>query len=727
MASEGDSKASGITLFPDDSNFPIVESFQPDGQETLCEEFSEAQVFGNVVVQLEKRRQKAKSNASRSDLDEYGASKRLKMEGLEGSESPDSVANPEASSTTPPTDKINGSDENEESIDPRVYYQPMVLELQAAVVELYQLVNTVDLVRPSKAPTKEPRYLEEVYCMRDDSNLQVNKEDLAYLLTSKSTQVGEAAETLLNGAKSLQAAIAKERIFFKGVRNLLGKWKICAPLHGTISRPFRAGEGLAVDCSYISAGSNFTPQAMPISSVAFAELSRTKSGFVKVKQPEFYLKRTIKVALESLSSFTKGFFTIPRPKGNDIKRNGEQFSGDVDDATFLDEQNENLLSDVQHSIFCEEAFQTIMNEALLPSAKWVDSIHHLANYLGDDTKKKKSPPNLPLSILSIRDDEVRLRIDENHLLSISLVGYESSPAEDESPSTRDAFLESTCEYAMSLLQQEIRSYHAYCKQQRQSAIDLIQSKSQAPDPRVLHSLVNVLSHNLLKDQIATFLDEIASKLAVQHGAGNVIRVLDDCLCQPFCDTVRGVFIMTRWKICQRSSSLSTFDIYVGKNFATEILIQGTRILYDDASLNRRDICGMDGFRALIFSIISKQLAECLYEDAVALGMNKASIDNDHLTVRIVAPGEWDGTFVGEGKVPDELNVGCVILQPSVMPDGKASVCCYVQAIYVANVKAYIISESDNTAAIDWGSLPGHSDSSKLLWLLRNLGLISDSK
>ncbi|KAG9406970.1 hypothetical protein AC1031_001604 [Aphanomyces cochlioides] len=377
-----------------------------------------------------------------------------------------------------------------------------------------------------------------------------------------------------------------------------------------------------------------------------------------VLKPAFTMT-IFKVALESLSSSSKGFFTLPRPKGYDTKRNGEQFSGDVDDATFLDEQNENLLSDVQHSIFCEEAFQTIMNEALLPSAKWVDSIHHLANYLGDDTKKKKSLPNLPLSILSIRDDEVRLRIDENHILSISLVGYESSPAEDEWPSTRDTFLESTCEYAMSLLQQEIRSYHAYCKQQRQSAIDLIQSKSQAPDPRVLHSLVNVLSHNLLKDQIATFLDEIASKLAVQHGAGNVIRVLDDCLCQPFCDTVRGVFIMTRWKICQRSSSLSSFDIYVGKNFATEILIQGTRILYDDASLNRRDICGMDGFRALIFSIISKQLTECLYEDAVALGMNKASIDNDHLTVRIVAPGEWDGTFVGEGKVPDELNVGCV--------------------------------------------------------------------
>ncbi|KAF0720632.1 hypothetical protein As57867_000146, partial [Aphanomyces stellatus] len=273
-------------------------------------EFSEAQIFGNVVTQLEKRRQKAKTLAASKDFDDRGISKRFKVD--EETEHTGSATEDQYETTTSQTELINDLEESEEAVDPRLHYRPMVLELQAAVVELYQLVNTVDLVRPSKAPSKEPRYFEEVHCMREDSHLRVKTEDLAYLLTSKSTQVNEAADVLLSGAKSLQSAIRKERVFFKGVRNLLGKWKICAPMHGTIPKPFRAGEGLAVDCSYVSAGSNFSPQAMPLGSVAYAELSRTSIGFVRVKHPEFYLRRTIKIELTSLLTSSKGSFILPQ-------------------------------------------------------------------------------------------------------------------------------------------------------------------------------------------------------------------------------------------------------------------------------------------------------------------------------------------------------------------------------------------------------------------------------
>ncbi|ETV99932.1 hypothetical protein, variant 1 [Aphanomyces invadans] len=712
MAMHETTARAGITLYPDEGNDPTIEFIQPDGTEIPTEELSEAQRFANIVTQLEKRRQKSKQAASGGG----GALKRVKREG----DAPTTDDDDEMSIGT------SAEAEFETAIDPRAHYRPMVAELQASVVELYQLVNTVDLVRPSKAPTKEPRFLEEVHCLRDDSHLKVTKEDLAYLLTSKSSQVNDAADILLNGSKSLQAGITKERVFFTGVRKLLGKWKICAPMHGTIPKPFRAGEGLAVDCSYVSAGSTFTPQAMPISSIAYSELSRTSDGMVCVKEPEFYLRRTVKLKVENVAVGSIGSYVLPRKQSKPT--DDSKFDGFGDEATTtIDDDNEVLLADIQHSIFCEEAFHTIMQEALLPSARWVDSAHHLANYLDDRTTAAGVSTNAPVSVLCIKDDEVRVRIDEHHILTVSLV--DSDDNDGAADAIQDATLQESCKYALALMQHELRNFHSVCKNyHRNSALDTSKPSNQPPPtPRVLQALVTVLSHNLLTASLMAFLDTLSAKLACPTGssAHNVVRLLEDCTCQPLCDTVRGIFVLARWKICQRVASLSSVDLHIGKNFVTEITVRGTRIHYVDLSLNQREVCGVDGFRVLVCSLLSKHVAECLYQDALALGLKKASIDNDHMTVRILAPGEWDGSFVGEGKVPDEATVGCITLQPTVSPTGHVNLACFVQAIDVAPVEAHIISDSEHTTAIDWMSLPGPSDAARLLWLLRSVGVVPD--
>ncbi|RHY33962.1 hypothetical protein DYB32_001246 [Aphanomyces invadans] len=617
----------GITLYPDEGNDPTIEFIQPDGTEIPTEELSEAQRFANIVTQLEKRRQKSKQAASGGG----GALKRVKREG----DAPTTDDDDEMSIGT------SAEAEFETAIDPRAHYRPMVAELQASVVELYQLVNTVDLVRPSKAPTKEPRYLEEVHCLRDDSHLKVTKEDLAYLLTSKSSQVNDAADILLNGSKSLQAGITKERVFFTGVRKV---------------------ENVAVG----SIGSYVLPR--------------------KQSKPTYVLSMIL-VRLDGA-------------------RDDSKFDGFGDEATTtVDDDNAVLLADIQHSIFCEEAFHTIMQEALLPSARWVDSAHHLANYLDDRTTAAGA--NAPVSVLCIKDDEVRVRIDEHHILTVSLV--DSDDNDGAADAIQDATLQESCKYALALMQHELRTFHSVCKNyHRNSALDTSKPSNQPPPtPRVLQALVTVLSHNLLTASLMAFLDTLSAKLACPTGssAHNVVRLLEDCTCQPLCDTVRGIFVLARWKICQRVASLSSVDLHIGKNFVT--------------------VCGVDGFRVLVCSLLSKHVAECLYQDALALGLKKASIDNDHMTVRILAPGEWDGSFVGEGKVPDEATVGCITLQPTVSPTGHVNLACFVQAIDVAPVEAHIISDSEHTTAIDWMSLPGPSDAARLLWLLRSVGVVPD--
>ncbi|RHY22792.1 hypothetical protein DYB25_005794, partial [Aphanomyces astaci] len=316
------------------------------------------------------------------------------------------------------------------------------------------------------------------------------------------------------------------------------------------------------------------------------------------------------------------------------------------------------------------------------------------------------------------DDQVRVRIDESHILTVSLV--ESEEEERAEDTSRDGpavkrLLQDACMYGMGLLQHQLRAFHGVCKSHSHRPAAAKQT------PRILQALVTVLSHNLLVAQLTDFLDRLSATLAGGPATNHVVRLLDDCACQPVCDTVRGIFVLARWKICPRQASLSSFDLHIGKNFVTEITVIGTRIQYVDLSLNLRQVCGgVDGFRDLVCSMLSKHIAECLYEDALALGMKKASMDNDHMTVRILAPGEWDGSFVGEGKVPDEATVGCIV-----SATGHVNLSCVVQAIDVSAIQAHVIADTTD-AAIDWTSLPGHSDAARLLWLLRSVGVITDS-
>jgi hypothetical protein len=124
----------------------------------------------------------------------------------------------------------------------RVYSScPMVAELQAAVAELHQLINSIDLIRRRD-------FLEEMRCIRE--NTAPKREELEQLVEAKTAQVKESGAILLDGVEALAQTVEKESVFFSGISQMLRKWKVCAPIHGNIPKPFRAGEPLAVDCSY---------------------------------------------------------------------------------------------------------------------------------------------------------------------------------------------------------------------------------------------------------------------------------------------------------------------------------------------------------------------------------------------------------------------------------------------------------------------------------------------
>lgn len=237
-------------------------------------EFSDAQLFMHSIQELERVRLERKKNkkqkvsatnaGSLSPADKAPASKSSSENGVaavkdevDDADEPMLEADAETSSSSATngtdaaaaTDAAHDDDEDEEDvIDPRIHYRPMVSELQAAVAELHQLINSIDLIRRRE-------FMEEMRCIRE--NTAPKKEELEYLLESKATQVKESSSILLAGVENLARTVEKESVFFQGITHLLRKWKICAPIHGNIPKPFRAGEPLAVDCSFISGASRY--------------------------------------------------------------------------------------------------------------------------------------------------------------------------------------------------------------------------------------------------------------------------------------------------------------------------------------------------------------------------------------------------------------------------------------------------------------------------------------
>ncbi|POM72368.1 Hypothetical protein PHPALM_10923, partial [Phytophthora palmivora] len=368
---EKSSEAADVTLYPAD--YEAVEMVTDQGKEILQQEFTEAQLFLHSIQELERVRTERKKKKLKTE----GDTEELTTNGIKTEDEDETMETAEAGEKQ--DEALEDADE-EEVIDPRIHYRPMVAELQAAVAELHQLINSIDLIRRRD-------FLEEMRCIRE--NTAPKREELEQLVEAKSAQVKESGTILLDGVEALAKTVETESVFFHGITQMLRKWKICAPIHGNIPKPFRAGEPLAVDCSYGSAGSTFVPQTRSIAELAYAELSRTEKGLVRVKTPEDFLARTIQDT--------------------------------PDDLKILDERNVSILKAVQFSVFCEELFYTLMKEALQNTSKWTDTAYNISNYVMKKHGRDENPAaGTHISVLQVLDDEIQLRVNERTTETIKL-------------------------------------------------------------------------------------------------------------------------------------------------------------------------------------------------------------------------------------------------------------------------------------------------------------------
>ncbi|GLE04563.1 hypothetical protein PINS_up013518 [Pythium insidiosum] len=796
-----------VTLFPVD--YETVEMVTDQGQEVLQQDFSEAQLFMHSIQELErvrgehlktKRRKTTSAAAATStattitaaaekpsdesavavkvengvastedvDMEAGGDDVKMEQEASGGDSAGDAAP---TSADTVEGEEEEHETEEEEVIDPRIHYRPMVAELQASIIELNQLINTIELIR-------QRQFLEDMHCRRE--NTMETKEDLDYLVESKTQQLKESSRILLAGVDALTTTVEKESVFFDGVTQLLKRWKLCAPIHGNIPKPFRAGEPLAVDCSFVSAGSTFQPPTRTITDLSFAELSRTEKGLVCIKAPEDYLLRTIQVKLRHNSSGTEGSFTLPAPKVKTLsKATMDRLENTPEDVKVLDERNVSVLKAVQFSVFCEELFYTVMQEALWTANQWSDSAMSAKRPPVKKPSKQddggvSGPVNI--SVVDVLDDEVRLRLRDQYDLTIKLLDASAKPIEPMSDSNgrdpatyqngtvngssgvettgfnhtdtsrRREFLQSTCRFVLLQLQQEVRNRHGRTEIGRGMLFDetdqstgssstvssgassFQQEIEKADSLGPLATVVSVVAHNLLKEETSRYLDTLSSKLAFQRSQASASgRILEDGLNQPICDSVRGVYVTPRWKVCPYDATLTAFDLSIGKSFSTEIVISGTKIRFEDGPGTVREVSSLSVLIQFIEKTVCSQVALALQHDLLSFGFKQATIDLDRASVRLFAAGEWDGSSIGDGRVPDSKPVACVFFEPYITADMTVSINCLLQAVPMAGVEALLGSQKNGKTnplvQVDWQRIPGSSDVAKVAWLLqKTIGL-----
>ncbi|KAI9907952.1 hypothetical protein PsorP6_003809 [Peronosclerospora sorghi] len=789
--------AVGVTLFP--AQYDAVEMVTDQGKEIPEREFTDAQLFLHAIEELERvRAQKKKMKTEKAD-DDTAAEENIEVK-LDG----DNKNMKDAKVDEELQETVGDTDEEEEVIDPRIHYRPMVAELQAAVAELNQLINSIDLIRRRD-------FLEEMRCIREHT--APKREELEHLVEAKCSQVNNSATILLDGVEALAKTVEKESVFFEGITEMLRKWKICAPIHGDIPKPFRAGEPLAVDCSYSSAGSVFVPQTRSIADLAYAELSRTEKGHIRVKTPEDFLARTIQLKLEAKDTGTKGNYTLPPPF---LIHMSKAKTDKLQDATeyhkILEEYNLSVLKAVQFSVFCEELFYTLMKEALHNSSNWTDTTYNISNYIvAKHGRKRNASSDTHVSVLHVLDDEICLRVNERYHLTIKLVDVNSLTKNDGvalkknetllvvsegqeqngGPSTclskvesrdqdnllpssspvkprravsisysnptdsEEAFLTQTCRYTLLLLQQEIRTRHGRKEISRAllfTGSDISTTAGGGSNighsgtgagvstsdvnrfdstPGTLPTVLAVLGHNLLRNEVIRYLDEMSSALALQRlQTSSSGRVLDDGLQQPMCDSVRGVYVSPRWKTCAFKSTLSAFDLNIGKHFSTEVLISGSRILVQTGISSQREVLGVEGLREFIETTVCSQVALALHRDALSFGLKQSSITLDRTSVRLVLTGEWNGSCIGEGRVSDSKSVSSICLEPYFTTDGSLAINCLLQAVDTSKLvpvqAASCCSASGDVYKVEWKLIPGLSDAIKMLWLMQKTGVLRDA-
>ena len=250
-------------------------------------------------------------------------------------------------------------------------------------------------------------------------------------------------------------------------------------------------------------------------------------------------------------------------------------------------------------------------------------------------------------------DEIKVRINAECTMKIRhvpvLVNHQHDKKEDATSSHEEysRFLTTAAWSTVQLLQSQLQKKHATTFTNKNTSVDLL-----------LPSIAE-LSHLLLKHQVSRCLETLSVMLV--RGNPNVSsswKIVPGGDTPPIVDTQKGIYLGYRWKNNLYRPAYSELVLSIGKYLKKNIAIDGDRIVIEAGSIAQWGkivpasiiVHSVLRFESQVLEMVRVQLAEVLYRQCRAMGVKRVTIDMDHLTVRILTAGEWDGTVCGSRKV-----------------------------------------------------------------------------
>lgn len=183
--------------------------------------------------------------------------------------------------------------------------------------------------------------------------------------------------------------------------------------------------------------------------------------------------------------------------------------------------------------------------------------------------------------------------------------------------------------------------------------------------------------------------------------------------------------------------------HIHANPGLELEIQDTQIRFSSAAVANSGPSTLElqetfrsstAFRAKVIDLVLVQLTEALFREARAVNVTRVTMDIDHKTVRVYSAGAWDGAVINGQKESEHDHRGCLVLRPFVLSEtGQVDIQCTMHNLGVIpeldamiNVSLDAAPEtlSSGSGELQWKDIPGHTDGTKLHWLLHKTGIVA---
>ena len=450
--------------------------------------------------------------------------------------------------------------------------------------DYFGLTNIVDpslevLQKSPDAPTKVSLEL------TDEQRLRAQ-----YIGKRKRLQFEEAAEVLQRHTKRIAAAVTAQSIMDQRLRALRPNWRLVAPEHGTRAQPHavRPSELVAIDVDVYNRDRTGGQASMKLGRIArrvprYATIELQDDYDVKedLKDWKKLYELTEEDSMEEETE-TKNSSTVPKTRAEpfavadptlgkiDVDFNPDkvsmltlQFDIRKPSTGFLqsarlsplivagqsgnEENDENVIVSLQHSLFCASLFESIRRE-LVPeegekTAGGLGRAHRTAWITSEMDENFLPPPSLmagrendargpcSLAIVHCHEGEIMVQLDCEYSLTVKLVEAERDAGDlmevdetvrntkAESGNQSPEQLQALCRV---LLLHAQTVYHTYSikarvksrqKEENQtSGLARVQEKNKIPPPRILENCVNLGAKTIFVQKISRVLKRVSKWL-----------------------------------------------------------------------------------------------------------------------------------------------------------------------------------------------------------------------